>query len=150
MKIELTPEQQKRADTLAQMSPVEWDKICKHCGICCLSKIEIDTDIPYNKTSVFYLKQCCEHFDIITHKCSVYEKRLDKPHCEKVDMNLILNTNSLPSSCGYIEYIFGPAKNPAQVDFSEIKSVSYDKSQTFEKLRKNIIPESFLWNKRNR
>ena len=115
MKIQLTPEQQKRADTLAQMTPVEWDKICKKCGICCLAKIEINLDLPCRKTSVLYLKQCCENFDIKTKKCTVYQTRLNKPHCEKVDMNVILNTNILPASCGYVEYIFGPAKTPAKI-----------------------------------
>ena len=150
MKIQLTPEQQKRADTLAQMTPSEWDAVCKQCGICCLAKHPFCPDIESGYTTTIYLKQCCEKFDLKTHKCSVYQSRLKVPHCEKVDMNLILNTKTLPASCGYVEYIFGPAPFPASVDFNQVHPTPYDDNQPEEQLYKDIIQESVLWTERHR
>lgn len=150
MNIHLTPEQQKCADELAHMTSAEWDTICKQCGICCLSKYPFFPDPESNFMTTVFLKQCCEKFDLKNCKCSVYQTRLSVPHCEKVDMNLILNTKTLPASCGYVEYIFGPAPFPAHVDFSQVHPVPYDEEPTAEQFEKDMIKESVLWSVRSR
>ena len=150
MRIQLTPEQQKRADALSKMSEQEWDAVCKQCGICCLAKCQFCPEADNGYKTVVYLKQCCENFDLKKHKCSVYQTRLNIPHCEKVNMDAILNSNILPASCGYVEYIFGPAPFPAQVDFNQVHHVPYDDNQPEEQLYKDMIKESVLWNERHR
>ena len=149
MKIILTPEQQKRADTLAQMNPQEWDAVCKQCGICCLAKYPFCLDCSGYKETIF-LKQCCEHFDLKTRKCTVFQSRLSVPHCEKVTMDVILEGKKLPASCGYVEYIFGPAPFPAKVDFNQVRHVPYDEEVSSEQLRQDMIRESILWTERRR
>ena len=151
MKTKLTPEQQKRADTLARMTPTEWDAVCKQCGICCMTKMEIPGILLDDNAGPIYLKQCCENFDTKTCKCSIYQTRFSKnPFCEKVDMDIILEGKLLPASCGYVEYIFGPAQHPAKVDFSQVCPVPYDIKLTTEQIIKDAIPESVLWNKYGR
>ena len=150
MKIQLTPEQQKRADTLAQMSPSEWDAVCKQCGICCLAKVQFRPDENSDYVKPVYLKQCCEKFDLKTHKCSIYQTRLTFPHCEKVNMDIILNTEILPASCGYVEYIFASAPFSAHVDFNQVRPVPYDEDQPLEQIKKDAIYDSVLWTERCR
>ena len=148
MKIQLTPEQQKRADALAKMSPSEWDAVCKQCGICCLDKFEYTFDDSLGGRKTIYLKQCCEKFDTKTCKCSIYKDRLKRKDCAKVNMDIILSGKLLPSSCGYVEYIFGPAPFPANVDFSQVHPIDNNKSE--EQFEKDIIYESVLWNEYGR
>ena len=153
MEIQLTPEQQKRADTLSHMTPKEWDSICKQCGICCLGKVGMpitDNPVSDDDIKIIYLKHCCENFDKKTRKCSIYQTRFKNPNCEKVDMNIILKSKILPSSCGYVEYIFGPAKVPAKVNFSKLRPVPYNEEITMDQVVKDAIPGSFLWNERDR
>ena len=145
MKTQLTPEQQKRADELSQMSPEEWDTVCKQCGVCCLSKVRI-----YN-AKVAYLKRCCDKFDLKTHKCSVYKSRLDGSKCIKINMDVILNTDLLPASCGYIEYIFGKSKYSVNPDFSIVKPIYAEyKYESIEQFTKDVFEKSVLWNERGR
>lgn len=150
MKIFLTPEQQARADKLAQMTPGEWDAVCKQCGICCLAKYLLFPDEESRYATTIYVKQCCENFDTKTHKCKVYQSRMKVPHCEKVNMDVVLAGKLLPASCGYVEYIFGPAPFPAKVDFNQVHPVPYDEEQSIEQIQKDTIKESFLWNQRCR
>lgn len=156
MKLKLTPEQQRRADTLARMTSCEWDAICKRCGICCLKKIGIcnideNTGMVYDSTTL-YLKSCCDKFDTKTCRCSVYKTRLNEPNCEKVNMDIVLAGDLLPASCGYVEYIFGPAPFPARVDFKQVRPISDDDVAKMSdvELRQNMIFESVLWGRRQK
>ncbi|MBD5400303.1 hypothetical protein HDR61_00970 [bacterium] len=157
MKVQLTPEQQCRADKLARMTPREWDAICKRCGICCLTKIGVclvdDMSGLIADRETAYLKQCCDKFDPIGHRCTVYQSRVDgRRNCEKVTMDIILDGELLPASCGYVEYIFGPARHPARVDFNLVRPIADGEFEKMsqDEIQQDIIPESILWNKRIR
>jgi len=152
MKEKLTPVQQERANRLARMTPAEWDAICKRCGICCLEKLAVAFDDESEKSpddmDTIYLKRCCNYFNTKTKRCEIYPKRLDAPNCNKVDMNVILEGKLLPASCGYVEYIFGPAPFPANVDFNKVRPIDDDKvvHMTVAEVEKEIIAGSLLWN----
>lgn len=71
--MQLTAEQQKRAEKLSQMSQPQWDAVCKQCGMCCLCKMEEPSKKISDKIEVLYLKRCCKHFDTKTCKCTIYK-----------------------------------------------------------------------------
>lgn len=145
-KIVLTPQQQQRADELKNMNPQQWDSVCKQCGLCCLIKM----DFEMGKPAFFDL--CCEKFDCETKKCRVYKNRIADQQglCEKVTLDLILEDELLPRTCGYVEYIFGPSPKPINVDFSKIKPVSNDKARRMNILEAitHILPGSSNWHVR--
>lgn len=145
MTVQLTAEQQARADKLARISPAEWDAICKRCGICCLIKVKINTQ-------TLYLRRCCDKFNPKTRECGVYETRLGNSCCRKVDMDVILAGKLLPASCGYVEYIFGPAPFPARVDFSSVRPISSAQLEKIssKELLKDVISGSLSWSARRR
>lgn len=157
MKQKLTPQQQARADKLARMTPREWDAICKRCGVCCLTKMNMflvdDVSGAITDSKTVYLKRCCNKFDPIAHRCTVYSSRLDgRRNCEKVTMDIILGGQLLPASCGYVEYIFGPAPYRARIDFSQVRPIAegdFAKMSDAE-IQQAVIPESILWNERGR
>ena len=156
MKVHLTPEQQKRADELAKMTPTEWDAICKKCGICCLAKVELrmsdSPDVDTNFVKTVYLNRCCEKFDSKTCRCSVYQTRLNRNNCNKVNMDIVLDGKMVPASCGYVEYIFGPAPFPAQVDFNTVTPITdaEEENLSYDQIVKHAITNSVLWNERHR
>lgn len=149
--MQLTAEQQKRAEKLSQMSQPQWDAVCKQCGMCCLCKIEEQSKKISDKIEVLYLKRCCKHFDTKTCKCTIYKNRFNNPDCRKVDINVVLNTDILPASCGYVEYIFGPAKHKPVVNFNKITPVEddYEQKLTLKQFMKDVIYNSILWTRRN-
>jgi len=67
-------------------------------------------------------------------------------------MDVILEGKLLPASCGYVEYIFGPAPFPANIDFEMVWPISDAEmaSMTFDNVKREIIPVSVLWNWRGR
>lgn len=156
MAVKLTPEQQLRADELSRMTSDQWDAVCKRCGVCCLEKIEIhNSDVAAllgKDNATLYLKRCCDKFDMRTCRCSVYNTRLAQPDCEKVNMDTILDGKSLPASCGYVEYIFGPAPFPAQVEFRQVRPIAPDgvEKMSATKIGQEAILESVFWNVRQR
>ncbi len=140
-----TPEQQRRIDELCAMAPEQWEKICNGCGVCCLYKHRTMSG------RIAYANVCCKYMDCETQKCKIYQNRLTQNFgCNKVDLDTVLNTKLLPRSCGYVEYIFGPAKNPAQIDWSRVRPMSdteYEQLGLFEILA-HVIPGSTRWNQR--
>lgn len=141
---------------MARMTPREWDAICKRCGICCLIKInmcmvdEASGVVSGERTA--YLKQCCDKLDRETCQCTMYRARLGRSSCKKVNMDIVLGGELLPASCGYVEYIFGPAPFPARVDFSQVRPVTEDgfSKMSMDEIDRDIIPESILWNLRQK
>lgn len=151
-KYKLTPTQYRRVKELRQMSPAEYDSICKRCGTCCLIKWQIQFSDEWGplgtrKNDTAYLRCCCENLDINTHECRVYGGRLGRSNCRKVTINTILADDLLPASCGYVEYVFGPAQFPAMPDWSEIKPISDTAADnmTTAQAERAMIPESVLW-----
>lgn len=152
IKMKLIKEQQKRVDRLSRMTPREWDAVCKRCGICCLSKLLlkcVDVDTHKCDDRTVYLHRCCNNFDPKTRKCQIYEKRLSADNCEKVDIELILAGDLLPASCGYVEYVFGPAAVPASVDFNTVRPIEDEKLEVmpWDRVQREIIPDSLFWNR---
>lgn len=147
MKVNLTPAQQQRADELARMTPAQWDAICKHCGVCCMAKQRIAHDMR-----PLYLNCCCDKFDPVTRQCKIYKTRLKNPYCNKVDLGAVLSDDLLPASCGYVEYIFGPALFPANPDFTRVQPVPDDvlNNMPVDQVEQRMIAESVFWNIRCR
>ena len=115
-KYNLTQDQARRFKDLRKMPPEAYEKICKGCGLCCLCKIGI-SDIT------LYTRLCCNYLDIKTKRCEIYNSRLStrKNDCAKVTPELALAGDLVPRTCGYVEYIFGPAKQPINLDWSMVQ-----------------------------
>ncbi len=147
-KPQLTAEQQLRVDELKRMSPQEWDAVCKGCGICCLCKTTICFTPTIKQT--FFMDVCCNYLNLGTKKCTIYDKRLkvQAGKCRKVNLNLILNSDLLPSSCGYVEYIYGPSPVAVNVDFNQIRPIGNMDRNNLEEILPHIIKESCHWNQK--
>lgn len=113
---ETTIEQQMRLQELRAMPPDEYEKICKKCGLCCLCKIGIH-DIT------LYTNLCCNYLDPKTKRCTIYKDRLviQRNDCAKVTPDLVVTTGLVPRTCGYVEYIYGPANKPIKIDWTKVK-----------------------------
>ena len=126
-------------------TPDQWDMICKRCGVCCLHKVDLRPVF----TATAYSTCACEHLDTETRLCRAYHARLKGPGCVKVDMNVVLDGNLLPDSCGYVEFIYGPARVPATVDWSRVRPVSdielATNKRAVNRIMTSVIPESIHW-----
>lgn len=144
-KTKLTAEQQARVNELKQMSPLQWESICKGCGICCLCKTTLCFTPSLQQT--FFMDVCCDHLDKKTKKCTIYNERLDtyKEHCRKVDINIVLDGELLPASCGYVEYVYGPAPSPINVEFDKIGRESDVNLDDLDEVIPHLIMESCNW-----
>ncbi len=147
MKYCLTPEQQKKVNELKAMSPERWETICKRCGICCLCKVGFG--VTENEPT-FYTKVHCECLNPRTKKCKVYKNRLKSKakDCKKLDLDIILDEKLLPRTCGYVEYIFGPAPFNIFIDWKSVKSEKQVNLNNPDNVVKNIIMESYKWNEK--
>ena len=147
VKYNLTPEQQKKVDELKQMSSQQWETICKRCGICCLCKVQIG---PNKQTDNFYTNVCCDAFNPVTRQCTMYENRLKrkKKDCKKVDLDVILDGTLIPRTCGYVEYIFGPAPFKTFVDWQSVRPETLASLKTPLQILQHLILDSKNWNKR--
>ena len=147
MKYNLTPEQQKKVDELKKMSPQQWETICKKCGVCCLVKMQIGTDKSMN---TYYTNICCDAFNPVTRQCTMYNNRLSRKNhdCKKVDINVILEGKLVPRTCGYVEYIFGPAPFKIFVDWRTVRPETLVDMKSSLQIMQCLILESKNWNKR--
>ena len=86
---DLTPAQQARVEEMRRMTPREWDALCKGCGICCLTKVDMGGGVTV------YLNRCCAHLDTATRRCRIYNTRLTqrRERCKKVDLDVVLAGN---------------------------------------------------------
>lgn len=77
----------------------EWESICRHCGKCCLIKLE-DED----SGEVYYTNVICRYFDEEKMCCSVYEKRTELvPACLKLSKKNVDKLSWMPKTCAYRE-----------------------------------------------
>lgn len=129
-------------DKLKKLDEASWDKICKNCGLCCMTKVEDDDD------KIYYSNYACPHFDIKSKKCKCYDCRLKNDSCQKITLEHILAGRSMPDSCAYVEHVFGPAKFPADIDWSSTKNISDLDFDDMELITTDLIPTSFLWSAR--
>lgn len=137
---DLSPEQVLRFEQLRLMSPAEYEKICKGCGLCCLYKLGTEN-------TTFYTNMCCQYLDVKTKRCSVYCDRLkiQSAECEKVTPDSVLR-GMLPRTCGYVEYVFGPAKKQIKVNWGKVRP-GCGVNDLFT-LMKTVIFRSGSWNER--
>lgn len=131
---------QQRIDYLKGLSPRQWEAMCKRCGICCLVKHDI-----LGKT--VYTNVVCDNLELATKKCNCYSTRLKKADCCKVDLQVVLDGALLPASCAYSEFLYGPAKFLANVDFSKLTR-ERDFKGSITNIMDSLLPESIRWNTR--
>ena len=130
---------QQKKEYLENCPQPEWDAICKRCGICCLVKLSMGGGIVYTTLA-------CNHLDLQTKQCTVFKDRLkNQNNCSKLDVEGVIQGELVPASCGYSEFLFGPAKCPADVNFQDVKHEGNAKE--IEKIIRRI-EISWHWNKR--
>lgn len=103
-----------RIESLARLDDATWESLCKCCGVCCMLKHS-------RHTGTYYTSVACNNLNLGTRRCAVYSTRLNnRVFCARVDLSVVLRTGLLPDSCGYIEYIYGPAPIQIRPDFSKV------------------------------
>lgn len=85
-------------DQAKTVQPGDWESICKRCGRCCYEKVEFEG-------RVYYTDQPCEHLDLETRLCRIYERRSElRPGCARLDEEK-LRAGILPADCPYVRDI---------------------------------------------
>ena len=142
--MEYTPEQLSRINELRNMTEPQWDSICRGCGVCCLFKV------VFGKSRVYYTNICCENLDTKTKKCNIVEHRCERTgrKCAKVDLDVVLSDRLLARTCGYVEYIFGPAPRAININWSHVIPANQLDSEDFATVLRHRIPGSTRWNGR--
>lgn len=81
---------------LSQMSEMEWESLCDHCGKCCLIKI--------GTFFIHFTKIGCPLLDVCSGNCKDYKKRWDTvPECIKLTANNLKKCKKwLPKTCAYL------------------------------------------------
>ncbi len=86
----------------------EWENICRHCGKCCLIKLE-DEDTG----DLYYTNIVCQYYDEEKMRCSVYDKRCELvPTCVKLSPENVDKISWMPKTCAYRELF---EKNPSSI-----------------------------------
>ena len=88
----------KKTDLNIQFSDEEWEKLCDHCGICCLYKIE-----DYHTAEYLYTRIACPFLDIESGNCKSYLERFQKmPTCAKISADTLeISYIWMPRHCAY-------------------------------------------------
>lgn len=74
-----------------------WEEICRHCGKCCLIKLEDE-----ETGDVYYTDVVCRYFDEEKMCCTVYDKRCELvPTCVKLDRDNVDKLSWMPKTCAY-------------------------------------------------
>lgn len=82
---------------LEEFSTEEWEKICTHCGRCCLIKLQ-DED----SDDIYYTNVLCRYFDSKTHQCTEYQNRCQLvPECLKLTPQNVDGISWMPQGCAY-------------------------------------------------
>jgi len=75
----------------------EWENICRHCGRCCLIKIE-DADTG----RIYFTNIICRYYDCERNICTVYDKRCQLvPECLKLTPENVDKLPWMPKVCAY-------------------------------------------------
>ena len=124
-------------EKLKNMTPAEWDSICRGCGICCIPKFPVSLGV------IVYKKFICEHFDIKTKMCKSFDTRLKFDFCGGLTIDKLFE-QKVPDSCAYMEFIYGSAKYAAAVDWTELTLITDENAGIMEH-SDCLIPGSYLW-----
>ena len=83
--------------SLAEMTKAEWESLCDYCGLCCLLRVN---DGKTGKIKLLAI--ACQHLDIFSCRCSIYEKRFKlEPTCLELSPYKIRRLKALPYTCAY-------------------------------------------------
>ena len=86
-----------KEDNMPKYTEQEWENICRHCGKCCLIKLEDE-----ETGEIYYTDVVCRYFDEEKMCCSVYEKRCDLvPTCLKLSPQNVDKLAWMPKTCAY-------------------------------------------------
>lgn len=93
---------QKSGTTPEELSPEEWEALCKRCGQCCFEKW-VEEDGTIRPTTI-----PCRFLDIVTRECKVYHKRFDVGEgCVKLTPAVVKTVQWLPPDCAYVRWMQG-------------------------------------------
>ena len=87
---------------LADMTPPQWESLCDGCALCCLQKLEDDTD-----NEIYYTDVACRLLDVSggcnNCRCQHYTDRTTQvEHCMVLTAdNLPQSMRWLPDTCAY-------------------------------------------------
>ncbi len=88
-----------KKDFAKSYTPEAWEKICRHCGKCCLIKLEDE-----ESGEVYYTNVVCRYFDEEKMNCTVYDKRCELvPTCLKLTPENVDKIQWMPKTCAYRE-----------------------------------------------
>ena len=83
--------------SLDGLSPEEWESLCDGCGLCCLQKLEDETD-----GTVWYTDIACKLLDTTTCRCSDYPgRRSQVADCVSLEPGTVGTLGWLPRTCAY-------------------------------------------------
>jgi uncharacterized cysteine cluster protein YcgN (CxxCxxCC family) len=83
--------------TLAEMNPQEWESLCDGCGLCCLQKLEDESD-----GVVYFTDVACKLLDLQSCRCSDYPgRRRHVSDCVSLDAAVVPSIGWLPRTCAY-------------------------------------------------
>ena len=91
---------------MKKYSKEEWENICRHCGKCCLIKLEDEEN-----GDIYYTDIVCRYFDEEKMNCTIYDKRCELvPNCLKLSPENVDKLVWMPKTCAYRE-LFEKKKN---------------------------------------
>lgn len=82
---------------LAELNPLEWERLCDHCGRCCLKKLEDEDD-----GELYWTRIICRYHDSEKGACGCYAERNQKvPECMNVADMGMETLHWMPDTCAY-------------------------------------------------
>lgn len=85
------------AKNFSKITPKDWENICRHCGRCCLLKLQDD-----DTDEIYYTNVICRYYDIEQNLCTVYDKRCELvPECLKLTPQNVDKLPWMPKVCAY-------------------------------------------------
>jgi uncharacterized cysteine cluster protein YcgN (CxxCxxCC family) len=81
------------------MTHKEWEDLCRRCGLCCFEKWTEGDRVHHTRIP-------CQHLDIVTRLCRVYDKRLDVGEgCVQLTPGMVRKIRWLPEECAYVHHL---------------------------------------------
>jgi uncharacterized protein len=94
------------------------EDVCKRCGRCCYAKVIVDDEIYYTDIP-------CQHLDVATNLCTVYERRFEVDEdCLRVEEGI--RHRVFPGDCPYVKGLKGYRAPHTDCDRKEMGRVYRD------------------------